>query len=111
MTPPDRNLYSVESIAYHEGIPGHHLQISIAQELTGSPSSANTKHYTAYTEGWAFYAEHLAKISAYIKTLTPITAGLKTTPGAPSASSLTPASTPRAGPASRWSSTSTTTRN
>ena len=31
----DRNLYSVEAIAYHEGIPGHHLQISIARELTG----------------------------------------------------------------------------
>ena len=57
----DRNLYSVESIAYHEGIPGHHLQISIAQELTGVPEFRKFEQYTAYTEGWAFYAEHLGK--------------------------------------------------
>ena len=57
----DRNLYEVEAIAYHEGIPGHHLQISIAQELTGSPSSASIGDYTAYTEGWGLYAERLGK--------------------------------------------------
>ncbi len=57
----DRNLYSVESIAYHEGIPGHHLQISIAQELTGVPEFRKFEQYTAYTEGWAFYSEHLGK--------------------------------------------------
>ena len=56
-----RNLYSVESIAYHEGIPGHHLQISIQQELTGVPEFRKFEQYTAYTEGWAFYAEHLGK--------------------------------------------------
>ena len=56
-----RNLYSVESIAYHEGIPGHHLQISIAQEMTGIPEFCKFEHYTAYTEGWAFYSEHLGK--------------------------------------------------
>jgi uncharacterized protein (DUF885 family) len=56
-----RNLYSVESIAYHEGIPGHHLQISIQQELTGVPEFRKFQQYTAYTEGWAFYAEHLGK--------------------------------------------------
>ncbi|MGB8031709.1 MAG: DUF885 domain-containing protein [Terracidiphilus sp.] len=56
-----RNLYSVESIAYHEGIPGHHLQISIAQELTGVPEFRKFEEYTAYTEGWAFYSEHLGK--------------------------------------------------
>jgi uncharacterized protein (DUF885 family) len=57
----DRNLYSVESIAYHEGIPGHHLQISIAQEMTGIPEFRKFEQYTAYTEGWAFYSEHLGK--------------------------------------------------
>jgi uncharacterized protein (DUF885 family) len=57
----DRNLYSVESIAYHEGIPGHHLQISIAQELQGVPEFRKFEQYTAYTEGWAFYSEHLGK--------------------------------------------------
>lgn len=57
----DRNLYSVEAIAYHEGIPGHHLQISIQQELQDVPEFRKFEQYTAYTEGWAFYAEHLGK--------------------------------------------------
>jgi uncharacterized protein (DUF885 family) len=57
----DRNLYSVEDIAYHEGIPGHHLQISIAQELDGLPEFRKHMHYTAYTEGWGLYAERLGK--------------------------------------------------
>ena len=57
----NRNLYSVESIAYHEGIPGHHLQISIAQEMKGVPEFRKFSGYTAYTEGWAFYSEHLGK--------------------------------------------------
>ncbi len=56
-----RNLDSVEAIAYHEGIPGHHLQISIAQELEGVPTFRKYGDYTAYTEGWAFYAERLGK--------------------------------------------------
>ena len=56
-----RNLYSVESIAYHEGIPGHHLQISIAQEMKDVPEFRKYEQYTAYTEGWAFYSEHLGK--------------------------------------------------
>jgi uncharacterized protein (DUF885 family) len=57
----DRNLYSVEAIAYHEGIPGHHLQISIAQELDGLPAFRKHQHYTAYTEGWGLYSERLGK--------------------------------------------------
>ncbi|MGC1463785.1 MAG: DUF885 domain-containing protein [Terracidiphilus sp.] len=57
----DRNLYSVEAIAYHEGIPGHHLQISIAQELTGVPTFRKYGDYTAFVEGWALYTEHLGK--------------------------------------------------
>jgi uncharacterized protein (DUF885 family) len=57
----DRNLYSVEDIAYHEGIPGHHLQISIAQEAEGLPTFRKYVHYTAYTEGWGLYAEGLGK--------------------------------------------------
>jgi uncharacterized protein (DUF885 family) len=56
-----RNLDSVEAIAYHEGIPGHHLQISIAQELDGLPAFRKYQEYTAYTEGWALYAERLGK--------------------------------------------------
>jgi uncharacterized protein (DUF885 family) len=56
-----RSLANVESVAYHEGLPGHHLQISIAQELTGLPQFRKYLHYTAYTEGWGLYAEHLGK--------------------------------------------------
>ena len=56
-----RNLYDVEAIAYHEGIPGHHLQISIAHGLTGLPEFRKYDGYTAYVEGWAFYAERLGK--------------------------------------------------
>ncbi len=56
-----RNLYAVEAIAYHEGIPGHHLQISISQELTDVPEFRKFGGYTAYQEGWGLYAEHLGK--------------------------------------------------
>jgi uncharacterized protein (DUF885 family) len=57
----DRSLSDVEAVAYHEGIPGHHLQISITQELTGLPTFRQQSYYTAYTEGWALYAERLGK--------------------------------------------------
>jgi uncharacterized protein (DUF885 family) len=57
----DRNLYAVEAIAYHEGIPGHHLQISIAQELPDLPTFRKFEGYTAFVEGWALYAERLGK--------------------------------------------------
>ncbi|HME58172.1 MAG TPA: DUF885 domain-containing protein, partial [Terracidiphilus sp.] len=57
----ERNLYSVEAIAYHEGVPGHHLQISIAQELDGLPTFRKHESYTAFDEGWALYSEQLGK--------------------------------------------------
>jgi len=57
----ERALTNVESVSYHEGIPGHHLQISIAQELTGLPTFRSYLDYTAYTEGWALYSERLGK--------------------------------------------------
>jgi uncharacterized protein (DUF885 family) len=56
-----RALNSVEVIAYHEGLPGHHLQISIAQELTGVAEFRKYSDYTAYSEGWGLYAERLGK--------------------------------------------------
>ncbi len=59
--PQHRLLPNVEAIAYHEGIPGHHLQFSIAQEQTDLPAFRRFASYTAYTEGWAFYAERLGK--------------------------------------------------
>ncbi len=57
----ERNLYEAEDIAYHEGIPGHHLQISIAREMTGLPEFRKYGGYTAYVEGWGLYAERLGK--------------------------------------------------
>lgn len=51
----------LESIAYHEGLPGHHMQLSIAQELTGLPQFRTLAGTTAYVEGWGLYAEALAK--------------------------------------------------
>jgi uncharacterized protein (DUF885 family) len=60
--PEKRSLLNVEAIAYHEGVPGHHLQFSIAQELTGLPPFRKFNlDVNAYTEGWAFYSERLGK--------------------------------------------------
>jgi uncharacterized protein (DUF885 family) len=60
--PQKRLLLNVEAIAYHEGVPGHHLQFSIAQELTDLPPFRRYDlDLNAYTEGWAFYSERLGK--------------------------------------------------
>ena len=53
--------FQLEVIAYHEGLPGHHMQISIAQELTGIPTFRTQAGFTAYAEGWGLYSELLAK--------------------------------------------------
>ena len=52
--------FAMRTLAYHEGIPGHHFQITIAQELTGLPFFRRVLPFTAYSEGWALYAERLA---------------------------------------------------
>ncbi len=57
----DRNLDVVEAIAYHEGLPGHHMQLSIAQEVTGIPEFRKHEGYTAFVEGWGLYSERLGK--------------------------------------------------
>ncbi len=60
--PEKRLLLNVEAIAYHEGVPGHHLQFSIAEELTDLPPFRKFDlDVNAYTEGWAFYSERLGK--------------------------------------------------
>lgn len=56
-----RLLTEVESTAYHEGVPGHHMQIAIAQTLPELPPFRQQAGYNAYTEGWALYAESLGK--------------------------------------------------
>ena len=57
-----RSLINDEAIAYHEGIPGHHMQLSVQQQLTGLPKfRLHSLGFNAYTEGWALYAEQLGK--------------------------------------------------
>jgi len=52
--------YSMRTLAYHEGIPGHHFQIAIGMELEGIPIFRTISPFTAYVEGWALYSEYLA---------------------------------------------------
>jgi uncharacterized protein (DUF885 family) len=59
--PTKRTLVDDEAVAYHEGVPGHHLQISIAQTLEGLPKFRLHGFFTAYAEGWALYSEVLGK--------------------------------------------------
>ena len=53
--------HELEVIAYHEGLPGHHMQIAIAQELTSVPTFRRQAGFTAYSEGWGLYSEWLAR--------------------------------------------------
>lgn len=53
--------YDMEALAYHESVPGHHMQIAIAQELTGLPKFRKFSNFSAYSEGWGLYAEKLPK--------------------------------------------------
>jgi len=59
--PEHRLVLNIEAIAYHEGIPGHHLQLSLAQEMGNLPEFRRHAGYTAFVEGWALYAERLGK--------------------------------------------------
>lgn len=53
--------YQMEALAYHEGLPGHHMQLAIAQELKNIPKFRKFGRYTAYTEGWGLYSEYIPK--------------------------------------------------
>jgi uncharacterized protein (DUF885 family) len=59
--PTARKTIDMESTAYHEGVPGHHLQLTIAQELPELPRFRQQGGYTSYSEGWALYSERLGK--------------------------------------------------
>ena len=59
--------YQMEALAYHEGIPGHHMQLSIAQELQSLPRFRRLGGYTAYIEGWGLYSERLPKEYGFYK--------------------------------------------
>jgi uncharacterized protein (DUF885 family) len=67
--PTHRSLVNDEAVAYHEGVPGHHLQISVAQQLKGLPKFRvfSGGGLSAYTEGWALYAEELGKEIGFYK--------------------------------------------
>ncbi len=65
--PTKRTLIDDEAVAYHEGVPGHHLQISIAQTLEGLPKFRLHGFFSAYAEGWALYSEVLGKEIGFYK--------------------------------------------
>lgn len=65
--PTKRTLVLDEAVAYHEGVPGHHMQISIAQTLEGLPKFRLRGGYSAYAEGWALYSEELGKEVGFYK--------------------------------------------
>ncbi len=105
----DRSLSSVEAVSYHEGNPGHHLQTSIAQELTGLPEFRKQESFTAYTEGWGLYSERLGKDIGFYQDPYNDYGQLEADIWRAIRRSSTPVSTTSTGPASRWWTSSTTT--
>lgn len=65
--PSHRSFINDEAVAYHEGVPGHHLQITIQQSLSGLPEFRKHSGNSAYTEGWGLYAEELGKEIGFYK--------------------------------------------
>ena len=65
--PEKRTLINIETTAYHEGVPGHHLQITIQQELPTLPPFRQQGGNTAFAEGWALYSERLGKEIGFFK--------------------------------------------
>ncbi len=65
--PEQRPRYTMEVLAYHEAVPGHHLQLAIQQELTDLPKFRRHGGYTAFIEGWGLYSEVLPKLVGFYK--------------------------------------------
>ena len=65
--PEQRPKYTMEVLAYHEAVPGHHLQLAIQQELTDLPKFRRYGGYTAFIEGWGLYSEELPKLVGFYK--------------------------------------------
>jgi len=63
----DLPSYENEALSYHEGIPGHHTQLSLAQEMVGLPEFRKHSSYSAYIEGWGLYCEHFPKEYGFYK--------------------------------------------
>ena len=96
-----KQKHEMETIAYHEGAPGHHFQIAIQQELEGVPTFQKFAYFGSYVEGWGLYAERLAKEEGGSPTRSRTSAGCRTRCCARRGSSSTPAPTRRSGRASR----------
>ena len=65
--PEQRPKYTMEVLAYHEAVPGHHLQLAIQQELTNLPKFRRHGGYTAFIEGWGLYSEELPRLVGFYK--------------------------------------------
>ena len=97
--------YQIEATSYHEGIPGHHLQLAISTELTTIPEFRKRAFIAAYGEGWGLYSERLADEMGLTRRRSTGWGCSRPTRCGPAGSSSTPGCTPSAGAARRRSTT------